>query len=213
LAVSTALFSSAYLKASRQVAVLGITHAVPQGGVVTAADLTVVHVSLSAGLAPVLADDAARIVGRRAAVGLVPGSLITMADLSDGALVPSGEAVVGVSVKASQLPAVGVVPGDSVDVVLTGIPGQPAFTTTSTGASSGQASDVGSGNALAGSEPSVLAGVVLAPHVLVTGSSPETASNGSTTDVSLLVPSVVAPVLASASAAGQVALVEVAPAR
>ena len=210
LTACTALFVSAYLKAGHQVPVLGISHAVPQGAVITSSDLTVVRLAASGLLEPVPASEASQVVGRRASVGLLPGSLLTRAEVTSGSPVPPGDAIVGVSVKQSQLPAEGVNVGERVDVVLTGIPGSPAFATTggsapSSGGQSGQAAASPLGDVAA-----VVAGAVVAGHVVVTAFTPGTAANGNAIAVSVLVPATVAPVVATASAAGQVALVAVA---
>lgn len=208
-----ALFASAYLKASHQVPVLAVARAVPQGSPVEPRDLAVVHISSSGRLLPVPSTDASRVVGRRAAVALVPGSLLTMGDISGAGSVPRGLAVVGVAVKPSQIPAEGVVSGEAVDVVLTGIPGAPAFApvaVTPADASAAQPTGTGAvGSDAAGAPAPTFAGTVLAPGALVTHSGAATTSNNGTSDVSLLVPVSVAPVVASASAAGQVALVAV----
>ncbi|HLX87909.1 MAG TPA: SAF domain-containing protein, partial [Acidimicrobiales bacterium] len=229
IAACSALFASAYLKASHQTAVLAVAHSVPQGSFVYAGDLTVVHISTSGRLFPIPSADASRVVGRRAAVALVPGSLLTMGDLSGTAPVPKGLAVVGVEVKSAQLPAEGVASGESVDVVLTGVAGAPAFAPDApalvplggpvpsnstaanvpeaTGTSNG--ADQSAGTDSSGAQAPSLAATVLAPGALVTHSAEPTATSSGTTDVSLLVPIAVAPVVASASAAGQVALIAV----
>jgi hypothetical protein len=218
LAACTALFASAYLRAGHQVPVLAVARSVPQGDVVRAGDLTVVRVSATGPLAPVAAVDAGHVVGRRAAVGLVPGALLTMAELTNGSEIPAGDAIVGVAVRAGQLPAEGVQAGETVDVVLTGQPGTPAVSAPSqaTSAPSLPASVTGQS---AGSALSLLTGGVLASDVLVTGTrtgsaiGSGSAANSGETDVSLLVPASAAPLLASASAAGQVALIAVPAAR
>lgn len=202
----SALFVGAYLKAGHEVAVLALVQGVPQGGTIAAADLRVVKIATAGPLRPVAAADVARVVGHRASVALVPGSLLTPADVSDAPAIPVGDAVVGVSVKPSQLPAEGVTPGEAVDVVITGVPGAPALAPSPSGSNQPQGLQAGSATAAASA---LLTAGVLAPDVVVTDASPGTPANGGTTGVSLLVPSAVAPVLASASAAGQVALIAV----
>lgn len=208
----TALFVTTYVKAGRQVPVLGIGKAVPQGAVITSGDLQIVRIATSGPISPVPASAAGRVVGRRAAVGLVPGSLLTMSELSSGPAIPIGAAIVGVSVKASQLPADGLTSGQQVDVVLTGIPGAPVFSTGSASPSAGQTSGpqgVEQGPTATSKPSPALAGGVIVPRAVVTASIPGTSANADTTDVSLLVPSALAPLVANASAAGQVALVAV----
>lgn len=205
LTACSALFASAYLRAGHQSAVLAVAQPIAQGGVIAAADLRVVKIAASGLLHPVSATDAAQVVGRRASVALVPGSLLTPGDFSGAPAIPNGDAVVGVSVKAGQLPAEGVTPGETVDVVLTGVPGAPAVGSAAAVSSQAQGGQTGT----SGSTSSFLTAGVLAPDVVVTTESPGTQANGGTAEVSLLVPSALAPVLASASAAGQVALVAV----
>lgn len=182
----TALFVSAYLRAGHQVAVLAVAKAVPQGGVVSADDLAVVRLSASGGLAPIAATSASEVVGRRAAVPLVPGSLLTMSEVTSAPTIDPDQAIVGVALRPSQLPSGGVSPGEEVDVVLTGVPGTP----------------------YASGAPSSVSASVLASNALVTAAALTSASStAGTTVVSLLVPRVQAGVIASASSAGEVALV------
>lgn len=211
LLVCTALFVSAYLKAGHQIPVLEVARPVPLGAVVTSSDLGVVRISASGHLVAVPVADASEVLGRRASVPLVPGQLIATSDVSSGSPIPAGEAIVGVALKGSQLPAEGVVPGEPVDVVLTGVPGSPmssAGTVVAGGAVLGAGPAGSPGAGLTGSPT----GAVLASDVTVTAVVVPGTSQSDVTDVSLLVPHDVAAFIADASAAGQVALVNV-PAR
>ena len=68
-----------------------------------------------------------RWLGRRAAVDLVAGTLLTTAHLRSGSPVAAGRAVVGVALDAGRLPAARLQPGDRVQVVQTLPPtGDPA---------------------------------------------------------------------------------------
>jgi hypothetical protein len=112
-----------------------------------------------------------------------------------------GKDVVGVATKAGQLPAGGVAVGDTVDVILTGSPA------TLTGGADDGTVDTGSSAA-----PGQLEiGGVLAPNATVTGVAGPTDSSPDTIVISVLIPSAMAPLVASASAAGQAALVLVGP--
>lgn len=202
LVACMALFVSSYAKASHQTAVLAVAKTVAPGAIITTDDLTIVRIAATGPVAPIAAADANEVVGRRAAVGLVPGGLLTVSDLAKGPVVPTGDAVVGVEVKPSQLPAQGVSPGETVDVVLTGIPGAPAITATTP--VSGQSANE--------SQASGPVGTVLAPEVTVVAVGAGPSANSEATDVSVLVPVAVAPLIATASAAGQAALVAVSPA-
>lgn len=200
VAVCVAVFASLYLHAGKQISVLAIAHPVEQGQALTAGDLGIVRISVSPGVAAVPASAANTVVGRRVAVPLEPGTLLVPADLSSSPSVPSGEAVVGVALKPSQLPAAGVAPGETVDIVMTGAPGSP-FDATGPVSAGQPASSVVSGP-----------GTILAPQVRVADvAMPSVSSGSSDVVVSLIVPRAFAPVVASASAAGQAALVEVQP--
>lgn len=200
VAVCITVFASVYLHAGHQVSALAIAHPVAQGQILADNDLTVVRLSLSPAVAAISASSAANIVGRRAAVALEPGALLVPADLADLPSPPSGYAITGVAVKQSQMPASGVVPGDAVDVVMTEPPGTP-YSATGNDVSEQSESEGVSG-----------AGTILAPDVLVTEvNSSSLASGSDTVIVSLEIPRTLAPIIASASAAGEAALVVVAP--
>jgi len=81
---SGALFVALYASAGARRPVLAVARAVPVGSVITASDLRAVRVAEDPGLAPIGAGAAQSVVGQRAAVALVPGTLLTRADLSAG---------------------------------------------------------------------------------------------------------------------------------
>lgn len=197
VAVCVAAFASAYLQAGHQVSVLAVAQPVSQGETISASDLKIVKVSLSSGIATIPADAAETVLGRRAATSLVPGSLLAPGEIVGTGDPPPGEAIVGVALKPGQLPAAGVSPGQTVDVVMTGPP-DAQDTATSTAAPS-------AGQSAAG--PASGPGTILAPDVLVTAiAQPATTAGTDTVVVSLMVPRVFAPLVASASAAGQAAI-------
>ncbi|MHB8437984.1 MAG: SAF domain-containing protein [Acidimicrobiales bacterium] len=181
-----ALFATAYARAGHMTSVLSVDRAVPAGQVVSTSDLSVVRIAASGHLSVVPVGDASLIVGRRASVALVPGQLVTFADVSGASTIPNGDAIVGIAARSSQLPAGGIQPGQTVDVVMTGVPGA----------------------AVDGSSASV-AGTVLASNVVVVGVQADPTAQSDTSVVSVVVPVAVAPALAVASTAGQVALVSV----
>jgi hypothetical protein len=119
-----AVFVSVYLKAGSQVSVLAVARTVPQGQILTANDLTTVRVSVGSRIETVSAADAASVVGHRAAELLEPDTLLTTDELVTSFAPPAGESVVGVALKDGQLPASGVAPGETVEVILTGLPGE-----------------------------------------------------------------------------------------
>ncbi|MDG4821865.1 SAF domain-containing protein [Asanoa sp. WMMD1127] len=99
---------------------LAVARQVPQGTALTADDLVTVQVAGGAGLAPVPASQQAQVVGKRAAVPLVPGSLLTMAQLTDKPLLSQGQQQVALGLRANQVPARRLLPGDR--VILVGTP-------------------------------------------------------------------------------------------
>ncbi len=195
-----AVFTSLYVHAGNRIAVLAVARDVPQGHQITSSDLGVVRLSVSQGLSPVPAGEISRVVGRIAAVPLVHGTLISSMELTTHGGLAKGKAVVGVATKAGQLPAAGVEDGDTVDVILTESPAtleggtSQGFSPSAASATSGQ----------------VEVGGVLASDAMVTGVATPS-SSPDTVVVSVLIPASLAPLVASASAAGQVALDLVGP--
>ncbi len=142
--VSIAVFATVYASASHQEAVLIITHTIEQGQPILAQDLGQTSAAISGGVVPIPVSDVSVLSGRRAAVTIPSGSLLTVGDTTYGQPIPSGYAVVGLALKPGQLPSVGVQPGDQVMVVETGTPGTPiASQQSSTGNSADAPSDSG----------------------------------------------------------------------
>jgi len=192
-----ATFTSLYVHAGNRVAVLAIAHDIPQGHTINRGDLEVVRVSFSEDLAPVSAQDFSQIVGRTAAVSLLRGTLLSKSELAAHGGPDRGQAVVGVATKAGQLPAGGVAVGDHVDVILTGSPATLA----------GGISEGSSPTSSAAATGQLEIGGVLASNAIVTGVAVPTSSSPDTIVVSVLISTSMAPIVASASAAGQAALV------
>lgn len=114
-------FAVAYTNVGERRAVLAVGKPVTAGSVITSADLVEARVSSDAALRPIAAQQREDVVGRIAAVNLVPGTLVTTAQLATGPAVEEGRAVVGVALKPGQLPA-GLQVGEPVMVVLTPSP-------------------------------------------------------------------------------------------
>jgi hypothetical protein len=195
---SIAIFVGIYSRANHQVAVIAITRSVQPGQRIAATDLGSANVVASGTVSPVPVAYARDIVGKFAAVALVPGSLLTMADVSKSHPLTSGDAVVGIALKDGQLPSAGVEPGDEVMVVQTGTPGTPAPSASSASASGGADSSTG----------------VLVPSARVYGVTlPPANSSGTTSElVSIEVSSTMAAEVSVAAAADQVSLVLLPPA-
>lgn len=98
---------------------LAVARDVPVGTVLGADDLTRVQVAGGQGLSPVKASDLDRVIGKRAAVSLVPGTLLTMKQLTDKPLLGPGQQQVAVGLKPSQVPARKLNPGDKVLLIST----------------------------------------------------------------------------------------------
>ncbi|MHB1516911.1 MAG: hypothetical protein ACYCVN_01045 [Acidimicrobiales bacterium] len=122
---SIAVFAAAYSSAGRQTAVLIVTSTVQRGAPFTAGMLGEASAAVSGGAEPIPATEASMLSGKRAAVTLPAGSLLTSEDVSSSPAIPTGDAVVGLALKAGQLPASGVEAGDAVMIVETGAPGAP----------------------------------------------------------------------------------------
>lgn len=105
LVVGCALaFGLASIRATGGEQVLAVARPVPAGQVLQAADFRVVRVAPSAGVQPVLVTAEAAMVGRPAAVALVPGTLLTAADVGTLPAGMAGMAVVPMALKAGAYP-------------------------------------------------------------------------------------------------------------
>jgi hypothetical protein len=163
--------------------VLAVVRPVAAGHILAPADVAAVRVSLGGhGLRVVPASQQAAVVGRRAAVELVPGTLLSPDQLGEQRRLAPGRAITGIALKAGQLPD-GLQPGDMVMILRTGT--GPALTTAADGATTV-------------SPP-------LAAEARVVTIGPGRDQSG-TTLVSLELDAIQAPAVATAAAAGQVSL-------
>jgi hypothetical protein len=172
---------------------------------VNASDLGIVRISADAEIATVPTGEASAIVGRRAVETLSPHSLLTMSDVASNVTPLGGASIVGIDVKEGQFPATGLAPGDRVDVVFTAPPGDQESSIGSQN-QPGTTSDASATSSA--STQSLIPGTILVSGSMIldmTGS-PDAATSGAV-DVSLLVSSSLAPEVAAAATAGQVALV------
>ncbi|MBV1851735.1 SAF domain-containing protein [Catellatospora tritici] len=89
------------------------------GAEIRAADLVIVRVNDAAGLKPIPAEQAANVVGKRALMALVPGSLITMDQITDTPVPGPGMELVGIALDEDRMPTLSRIPvGASVLIVL-----------------------------------------------------------------------------------------------
>ncbi|MBF9066588.1 SAF domain-containing protein [Streptacidiphilus fuscans] len=141
--------SALYLTTGQRVGVLALTQDVPVGQPITAGDLTVVRISLDPALKPLNSDS--HVLGMRATTDLKAGQLLTGADLTNDPLVDTGEQVVGLAAKPTQLPASGVQAGAWVVMVFTpSAVGNGSATGGSPTTSGGSSNNGGSGNSGSG---------------------------------------------------------------
>src|SRR5664279_787362 len=174
------VFGYLYSTAGSKEPVVMVTAAVAVGAVIDRSDLSTVDVA--GDITAIAGANLESVVGQRAAVALLPGTVLQRSMVTDADPIPSGMAQVGVAVKGGQLPADGLVPGDRVQVLA--LPGQAA----------------GAGNLPA---PTVLvdSAVVFAAH--------QDPTQPGTALLTLVVPAKAAPAVAAASATGAAAVVKV----
>lgn len=208
VAMCVAVFTTVYAAAGSRQSVLTVRLAVAQGQRIEAPDLETASISAGRGVALVPATEVSRVLGKRAAVPLVAGSVLVSSEIGPGKSLPAGDAIVGVALKPGLLPDTGITPGARVAVVLTGPPGTPDVASSVT---SGGSPEVSPSAAVAAAVPTASqVGSILVPDAQVAAVSlPPTSSGSDALLVSLRVPATFAPAVATASAAGQVALVEI----
>ncbi|MFI1177542.1 SAF domain-containing protein [Streptomyces melanogenes] len=173
--------AAAVTSASDRTKVIAIARDVPAGQALTAADLRVAEVSADAALSPVPASQKAPLVGRRPAVDLRQGGLLTASQLAGGSGLGDDKQQVGVQVKRGQAPAGTLAPGDKVLAVTTPAQGEQS-----------------SGKASAEAPPSTVSAVV------VTVSRPDASGN---VVVNLAVAVTDGPLLATRASQGRIAIV------
>ncbi|MFV2017360.1 MULTISPECIES: SAF domain-containing protein [unclassified Micromonospora] len=99
---------------------LAIARDVPVGTVLSADDLMTVQVAGGQALSPVPASQLDQVIGLRAAVALVPGSLLTPAQLTNEPMIGPDQQQIALGLQADQVPARQLHPGDK--VLLVGTP-------------------------------------------------------------------------------------------
>lgn len=179
-------FVDASLHLGSREEVLVVAQPVAAGQVLTVSDLRVARVSTGSSLDVVLSGREGTVVGRRAAVPLLAGSLLTSSEVGAVPPVGSGSDVVAVGLKTGAYPPE-LAPGDRVQVVpvASGASGVPGGTSTG----------------------SVTRGSPVGATVLSIDAAPP--GSATPTVLSLQVPASDADEVASLAAAGQASLVEV----
>ncbi|MEV4824528.1 SAF domain-containing protein [Micromonospora sp. NPDC049274] len=112
---------------------LAVSGTVEAGSPIDRSDLSTVRITVDPALKPIRAGAADEVIGKFAAVGLVPGTLLTRAHLTDTAVPGQGEQLVGLSLPQERVPAERVKPGAHVLLVVTSdegpVPNQQQTTT------------------------------------------------------------------------------------
>ena len=173
----------AYTSAGAKEPVVTVVREIPKGHVVTAADLSTVDVA--GGVVAVAGNHLASVLGETATVDLLPGTLLQRSMVSAGPSLPAGMAQVGVAVTGGQIPADGLAPGDTVEVLALPAKGAAATATAAVA-------------------------TTLVPKATVFSTRPDPSSTAGTL-VTLKVPADAAAGIAAASGDNLVALVQVAP--
>lgn len=106
--------------------VLAASHDIAAGQVLTSADLISVHVSAESGAQLVAASQLSTIVGKRAAVALPAGALLSPQSVRAGPALASGQAIVSVLLAPGAAPVPDLRAGDSVAVVASSSAGNPS---------------------------------------------------------------------------------------
>ncbi len=197
---SIAVFASVYSSANHQTPALIVVQTIQEGQRISGTDLGQASVAISAGVSPIPVSSAPLLAGKRAAVTIPAGSLLTLADVAGSVPIAAGEAVVGMALKDGEYPSAGVESGDQVMIVQSASPGAPA-----TASASATATDTGSGSQNAGGSASG----VLVPQATVFDVGPPSAnsSSGASLLVSVEVSTTLAAEVSNAASAGEVSLV------
>ena len=181
LLIAVSVVGAAYLYAQKggTIEALVVARAIPAGQEISSADLATAQVSGVEEM--VAAEDAADVIGRYAVVSMLPGQVLSPDTVTTDPVPGVGERLVAVSIPAGRLPS-GVQAGSAVEVLAAPAPGE-------------------------GATPEQLnAPTVIAPRA--SAHSVEHADDGSVV-VTLLLPDADADIVASHSAAGAVALVQI----
>ncbi|MEU5436432.1 SAF domain-containing protein [Streptomyces sp. NPDC020719] len=106
--------------------VLVVARDVPAGTVIRDADLTEASVALDPALKAIRTGQRSQVVGKRAAVELMPGALLSPRQITSRTLVRADEQLVGLNLKPGQMPDSPLRTDDQVQVVFTGDSTAPA---------------------------------------------------------------------------------------
>jgi len=142
--------AAVYRRAGQQFSVVTVTRPVSAGAPIPAGDLGTARVGMVSAIRVIPASQLGQVTGEIAAVGLRPATLLAPADLTTAQPPAPGQELVPASLRPSELPASGLLPGDHVLIVAT--PGDQ-----------GQAGSPGGPPSLSAPVPAVVAAVTGAP--------------------------------------------------
>lgn len=106
-----------YTTASNTQQVFVSAHTIERGDIIERDDLTTIALAAGQTTAAIPVARADDVLGKIAANDIAAGGMITDSDLTTSLPVPSGQALVGLELKSSQLPAQTLVAGDEVVIV------------------------------------------------------------------------------------------------
>lgn len=106
-----------HLSSTSKDPVLALAVDVGRGEVIEATDLRVVYVASDEPLSHLPRSASATVVGRIATTDLEAGTLLTRSQVTERVVLAPGDGVVGLALDPGQFPAMGLVPGDRVNVV------------------------------------------------------------------------------------------------
>jgi hypothetical protein len=105
------------LQVAHRTEVVTVVRDVQVGQVLTEDDLGKASIALDPAVKAVRSDNLDSVVGKRAAVELKPGSLLSPSQVTKDSLVKAGEQLVPIGLKPEQIPASALVPGQKVQLV------------------------------------------------------------------------------------------------
>jgi hypothetical protein len=109
----------AYTGASTSQDVLAVRTTVHRGELITSDDLMTAQIGVDPALKPLPASSADTVVGKRAAMDLPAGGLVTQEDVTSAVVPAKGMSLVGVSLPPALMPAAQLQSGDQVRIVAT----------------------------------------------------------------------------------------------
>ena len=84
---------------------LGVAREVGKGAQITAEDLIIVRVNKALGLNPIPASQSRTVIGKHAVMALVPGTLLTMDQVTDIPIPAPGHQLIGLGLEEDQMPS------------------------------------------------------------------------------------------------------------